>query len=234
MITSQHIQFAVDRKARQNAPPLHLGYQHQRSHVARFSDSLVSHCTDMPGAWGHTCIHPATRCCGPEVLHFKSTAVEPAITESSISRRRNRLSGRNSSKTPAQVADQVVSEVVRVWERECVACRVQGYRSRQEHAHAWRDCTADFEINNSIDLGTRFLSIMRGPLRRQGFRCWAGGEGCCCLEEGKRGSCSGSEVVRLVVAALLFAGGKGVQKWVEGQEAFTKSIEKGTDELRPR
>jgi hypothetical protein len=37
-------------------------------------------------------------------------------------------------------------------------------------------------------------------------------------------------VVRSVVAALLFAGGKEVQEWVERQEVFTKSIEKGTDE----
>jgi superfamily II DNA helicase RecQ len=158
----------------------------------------------------------------------ESVVVEPVIAGSSTSRRRNRPAERNDSKTPAQAADQVVSEVVRVWERECVACRVQGYRSRQEHA--WRDCTADFNINNSIDLGTRFLSIMRGPLRRQGFRCWARGEGCRCLGEGKRGGCSGGEVVRSVVAALLFAGGKEVQEWVERQEVFTKSIEKGTDE----
>ena len=50
------------------------------------------------------------------------------------------------------------------------------------------------------------------------------------MEEGKRGSCSGSEVVRLAVAALLFAGKKEVQEWVEGQELFIESIEKGSDE----
>jgi hypothetical protein len=37
-------------------------------------------------------------------------------------------------------------------------------------------------------------------------------------------------VVRLVVAALLFAGKKEVQEWVEGQEVFTESIERGSDE----
>jgi len=158
----------------------------------------------------------------------ESVPVEPATAESSISRGRDGLAGQNGYKTPAQAADQAVSEVVRVWERGCVACKVRGYRSGQ--AHAWQDCTADFEINDSIGRGARFLSVMRGPLRRQGFRCWARGGGCRCLEEGVRGGCSGGEVVRLVVAALLFAGKKEVQEWVEGQEVFTESIERGSDE----
>jgi hypothetical protein len=81
----------------------------------------------------------------------------------------------------------------------------------------------------AIEQGVRFLSVMRGPFRRQGFRCWARGDGCRCLQERKRGGCSGSEVVRLVVAAILFVGSKEAQEWVEGQEAFTKSIEEGSD-----
>lgn len=37
-------------------------------------------------------------------------------------------------------------------------------------------------------------------------------------------------MVRLAVAALLFVGSKEVQEWVEGQEAFKKSMEEGSDE----
>jgi len=64
----------------------------------------------------------------------ESVVVEPVIAESGIPRQRNGLVERNSSKTLAQAADRAVSEVVRTWERECAACMVQGYRSRQEHA----------------------------------------------------------------------------------------------------
>jgi hypothetical protein len=37
-------------------------------------------------------------------------------------------------------------------------------------------------------------------------------------------------VVRSVVAAILFAGRREAQEWVEGQDAFTRSIEEGGDE----
>lgn len=60
----------------------------------------------------------------------ESVVVEPAIAKSGVSRGRNRPVEQNSSKTPAQAADQAVSEVVRVWERECTACRVQGCRGQ--------------------------------------------------------------------------------------------------------
>jgi hypothetical protein len=49
------------------------------------------------------------------------------------------------------------------------------------------------------------------------------------LVEGRQGGCSGSEVVRLAVIALLFVGRVEVREWVEEQEAFTKSIEEGRD-----
>jgi superfamily II DNA helicase RecQ len=144
----------------------------------------------------------------------ESVAVESAIAENSTSHARSRPVGRNGGKTPAQAADQAVSEVVRLWEGECVACRVQGYRSRQEHT--WETCTMNTDKTYAIERGVSFLSVMRGPFRRQGFRCWARGDGCRCLQERKRGGCSGSEVVRSVVAAILFVGRKEAQEWVEG------------------
>jgi Arc/MetJ-type ribon-helix-helix transcriptional regulator len=49
------------------------------------------------------------------------------------------------------------------------------------------------------------------------------------MVEGRQGGCSGSEVVRLAVAALLFAGKTEVREWVEQQEAFVKSIEQGEE-----
>ena len=37
-------------------------------------------------------------------------------------------------------------------------------------------------------------------------------------------------MIQSVVAALIFAGRKEVREWVEEQEAFTRSIEEGSDE----
>ena len=45
------------------------------------------------------------------------------------------------------------------------------------------------------------------------------------MAENRQGGCSGSEVVRLAAAALLFAGKTEVREWVEQEEAFVNSIE---------
>lgn len=151
--------------------------------------------------------------------------VESTVAESSRESERGRQGEQISSRTAAQAADVDVSEVVRLWERGCIVCRAQGRRSRLEHA--WETCRLNTDVTEDVKKGAGFLSEVRAPLRRQGFRCWARGESCRCIAEGRQGGCSGSEVVRLAVAALLFAGKAEVREWVEGEEAFAMSVEQG-------
>jgi hypothetical protein len=153
--------------------------------------------------------------------------VESTVVRSGASRDKGRPEEQSSSRTIAQAADLAVGEVVRLWEGGCVVCRAQGRRGRLEHA--WKTCGIDADITEDVKGGVRFLGDIKAPFRRQGFRCWARGEGCRCLVEGRQGGCSGSEVVRLAVIALLFVGRVEVREWVEEQEAFTKSIEEGRD-----
>jgi hypothetical protein len=153
--------------------------------------------------------------------------VESVVAESGKTSERSIRGEQSSSRTTARAADAVVSEAVRLWERGCVVCRAQGRRSRLEHA--WESCRLDPDVTADVKKGVGFLSEVRAPFRRQGFRCWARGEGCRCMAEGRQGGCSGSEVVRLAVAALLFAGKTEVREWVEQQEAFVKSIEQGEE-----
>ena len=47
--------------------------------------------------------------------------------------------------------------------------------------------------------------------------------------EGRQGGYSGGEVVRLAVAALLFAGRAEVRAWVEKQDEFAELIEQGKE-----
>jgi hypothetical protein len=129
--------------------------------------------------------------------------------------------------TPARAADVAISEAVRLWGRGCIICRAQGRRSRVEHA--WETCELNAESVEDVKKGLSFLGDVRAPFRTQGYRCWARGEGCRCRAEGRQGGCSGSEVIRSVVAALLFAGKVEVREWVEEQEAFAKSIEEDKD-----
>jgi superfamily II DNA helicase RecQ len=153
--------------------------------------------------------------------------VESVVAESGKTSERSIRGEQSSSRTTARAADAVVSEAVRLWERGCVVCRAQGRRGRLEHA--WESCRLDPDVTADVKKGVGFLSEVRAPFRRQGFRCWARGEGCRCMAEGRQGGCSGSEVVRLAVAALLFAGKTEVREWVEQQEAFVKSIEQGEE-----
>lgn len=154
-------------------------------------------------------------------------AVESTVSGGSGASDRSRQGEQSSSKTAAQAADAVVGEAVQLWEGGCIVCRAQGRRSRLEHA--WEACRVDMDVTEDVKKGLRFLRGVRAPFRRQGFRCWARGEGCRCVAEGRQGGCSGSEVVRSAVAALLFAGKAEVRQWVEEQEAFAKSIEQGQE-----
>jgi superfamily II DNA helicase RecQ len=153
--------------------------------------------------------------------------VESTVAKSSRGGEDGRQQGQSSGRTTAQVADRDVSEVVRLWERGCIVCRAQGRRTRLEHA--WATCRLNPDVTEDVKRGVGFLDEVRAPFRRQGFRCWARGDGCRCIVEGRQGDCSGSETVRLAVAALLFAGKAEVREWVEKQEAFAESIEQGEE-----
>jgi hypothetical protein len=153
--------------------------------------------------------------------------VESTVAEISRRGEDSRQQGQGSGRTTAQVADRDVSEVVRLWERGCIVCRAQGRRTRLEHA--WETCRLNPDVTEDVKRGVGFLDEVRAPFRRQGFRCWARGDGCRCAVEGRQGGCSGGEVVRLAVAALLFAGRAEVREWVEKQEAFAELIEQGEE-----
>lgn len=43
--------------------------------------------------------------------------------------------------------------------------------------------------------------------------------------EGRRGGCSGSAVICLIVGALLYVGGEEVREWVQGQDTFIQATE---------
>ena len=45
--------------------------------------------------------------------------------------------------------------------------------------------------------------------------------------EGRRGGCSGSNVICLIVGALLYVGVEEVRDWVQAQERFIQATEEG-------
>lgn len=120
-----------------------------------------------------------------------------------------------------------MSETVRLWETGCIVCRSRSRRSRLEHA--WETCRFETNATETVREGMSFIEDMRAPLRRQGFRCCAGGTDRRCRAEGRQGGCSGGDVVRVAVGALIF-GNAEVREWVEEQNMFSNSIEEGNDE----
>lgn len=140
--------------------------------------------------------------------------------------------GKNEHESPrdgmaaALAADKAVSETVRRWEGGCIVCRARGRRSHLEHG--WQTCRLDTDDTEAVKQGVSFMDDMLPPYRTQDFRCWARGAGCRCKAEGRYGGCSGGEVIRLAVGALLF-GNASVREWVEEQDTFARSIEEGTD-----
>jgi hypothetical protein len=49
--------------------------------------------------------------------------------------------------------------------------------------------------------------------------------------EGRQGGYSGGDTIRSAVGALLFVGNEEIREWVEGQEAFIRSIEVGKEDI---
>jgi hypothetical protein len=87
----------------------------------------------------------------------------------------------------------------------------------------------DVDATEAVREGIKFLGDVWALFRRQGFHCWARGEGCRCVREGKQGSCSGGQTIHSAVGALLFAGQEEIREWTQEQEAFAKRIEEGKD-----
>ena len=136
-------------------------------------------------------------------------------------------SGSRGHKTAAQAADEAMAKAIQLWQNGCIVCRAKGRRARLQHE--WETCRIDVDATEAVREGVEFLGNIRAPFRRQGFRCWARGEGCHCVMEGRQGGCSGGDTIRSAVGALLFAGNEEIREWVEGQEAFTRSIEAGEE-----
>ena len=132
-------------------------------------------------------------------------------------------------KTAAQAADEASTKAIRLWQNGCIVCRAQGRRTRLQHG--WETCRIDVDAVEAVRQGVEFISNMRAPFRRQGFRCWARGEGCRCVIEGRRGGCSGGDTIRSAVSALIFVGNREIREWVEERDVFTRSIEAG-EEIR--
>lgn len=146
--------------------------------------------------------------------------VESSVAESS------RTGSPSCNRSAAQVADAKANETVQRWERGCIVCRARGRQNRLEHA--WETCRLDTDATEAVKQGVSFLDDMLAPYRMQGFRCWARGSGCRCRAECRQGGCSGGEVIRLAVAALLF-GNAEVREWVEEQNIFAELIDEGKD-----
>ena len=47
--------------------------------------------------------------------------------------------------------------------------------------------------------------------------------------EGRQGGCEGGDTICSAVGTLLFIGNEEIREWVEGQEAFMRSIEAGEE-----
>lgn len=157
--------------------------------------------------------------------HEKRRRLGKRVVESSVAES-SRADSPGCSRSTAQGADAKANETVQRWERGCIVCRARGRRKHLEHA--WETCRLDTDATEAVKQGVSFLDDMLAPYRTQGFRCWARGTGCRCRAECRQGGCSGGEVIRLAVAALLF-GNAEAREWVEEQNRFVKSIDEGKD-----
>ena len=81
--------------------------------------------------------------------------------------------------------------------------------------HEWETCRIDIDAIEAVREEVGFLSKIRALFRRQGFCCWARGEGYRCTIEGRQDGCSGGDTIRKAVGALLFVGNREIREWVE-------------------